>query len=239
MSINSSEYDALTAKHYQAYRPNLHEKILAQGKRNNKKWSHGLDVGCGTGRSAYALAKYSQSVIGLEPNVDMFSQIKPHDNIQFINSDLTDEHLPLHYFDVITLAGSLNYIDATFAARRLSALATSDGQILIYDFNIDFSSVMDQLKLVVPASNYQYEKELPMIDSLNLKKVHHLRWEEDLLCTVSQVVHLLLSHHQRAALIMDKFESENNLFATLDSVYEEGKLALRTTMYSQEYSLTE
>lgn len=60
----SEEYDEAIAYHYNAYRPPLHEVILSQVLGKDERFQNGLDIGCGTGYSAIALAKYCSQVYG-------------------------------------------------------------------------------------------------------------------------------------------------------------------------------
>ena len=62
------EYDQITAFHYAAYRPLLHSKILNEYFDENGKQNIGLDIGCGTGHSSVALAKYCHKVFGIDPS---------------------------------------------------------------------------------------------------------------------------------------------------------------------------
>jgi len=60
------EYNVNVAYHYQAYRPDLHLPIL-QSVLGTQRVAAGLDIGCGTGQSALALAHFCTRVTGLEP----------------------------------------------------------------------------------------------------------------------------------------------------------------------------
>ena len=60
----SEEYDEAIAYHYDAYRPPLAEVILSQVLGEDERFQDRLDIGCGTGYSAIALAKYCSQVYG-------------------------------------------------------------------------------------------------------------------------------------------------------------------------------
>ena len=67
MGEKKSEYTADIATHYKSFRPPLHE-ILLKRSFKNQRFESALDIGCGTGNSTIALAKYCASVTGYDPN---------------------------------------------------------------------------------------------------------------------------------------------------------------------------
>src|SRR5690625_4484968 len=67
-------YDANAAAHYAAYRPPLHAMILGRVLTGNASFDIGLDIGCGTGYSAVALAKYCKFVYGIDPSPSMLNR---------------------------------------------------------------------------------------------------------------------------------------------------------------------
>ena len=112
----SERYDTTAAAHYAAYRPPLHAMILARVLPPGAAFDAGLDVGCGTGYSAVALAHYCQRVYGVEPSAEMLARALPHDRVQYLAG--AAEHLPLpdDSVDLIAFAGSLFYADASAAS---------------------------------------------------------------------------------------------------------------------------
>jgi predicted TPR repeat methyltransferase len=71
------------AAHYDAYRPSLHDRILAPLLDDRGPFNVGVDVGCGTGRSAVALAAYRARVHGVDPSPAMLAQATTHDRITY------------------------------------------------------------------------------------------------------------------------------------------------------------
>ncbi len=58
-------YDDQIARHYAAYRPPLHQLIINEALEN-QLFEVGLDIGCGTGCSAIALADRCRQVFGVD-----------------------------------------------------------------------------------------------------------------------------------------------------------------------------
>jgi SAM-dependent methyltransferase len=81
----TERYDSTAARHYAAFRPPLHGLILDRAIRPNESFQVGLDVGCGTGYSAVALAKYCDRVFGLDPSRSMLDAAQRHPRITYIH----------------------------------------------------------------------------------------------------------------------------------------------------------
>ncbi len=79
----TERYDSVVAEHYAAFRPPLHRLILERMIRPNESFQTGLDVGCGTGYSAIALAKYCDRVFGLEASQPMLDRARQHPKITY------------------------------------------------------------------------------------------------------------------------------------------------------------
>lgn len=123
---------------YAAARPPVHPRVLAQyfALRGPNGVGLAVDLGCGAGLSTRALAPYAKRVLGLEPAVVMVRLAKglvPG----AVFAAATGEALPLPdgSVDVITAAGSLNYVrglDQCFGEMR--RVLRPDGSVLVYDF---------------------------------------------------------------------------------------------------------
>ena len=77
MGEKKSEYTTDIATHYKSFRPPLHE-ILLKRSLKNQRFESALDIGCGTGNSTIALAKYCASVTGYDPNKSMIQYSESH-----------------------------------------------------------------------------------------------------------------------------------------------------------------
>lgn len=104
-----TDYNAITARHYAAYRPPLHSLILGRCLEDENKFTLGLDIGCGTGQSSIALYEFCERVIGIEPSTEMLSGALTHPHVDYVFFDQERIDFPDNSFDVVTLAGSLFY----------------------------------------------------------------------------------------------------------------------------------
>lgn len=91
-------YDRAVAAHYSSYRPPLHQMILQKVLSSEELFDDGLDVGCGTGYSAVALADYCLRVYGVEPSQSMLDLAMPHDKIIYLKGTSGNIPLPVRCF---------------------------------------------------------------------------------------------------------------------------------------------
>ena len=77
----------------------------------------------------------------------MLSQSRKHSAIRYVNA--SGENIPIidHLFDVVTMAGSLNYINREILVGELSRVCRCNADIIIYDFIVDMSGFLTPFKL--------------------------------------------------------------------------------------------
>jgi SAM-dependent methyltransferase len=121
---------------YAASRPAVHEQIVARAKRHlPSTFRRALDVGCGCGLSTRALQGLAQELYGVERIVSM-ALLAPTvvPDARFVAG--TAEALPFASgsADLITAAGSLNYVDFQPFLAEAERVLSPDGLLLVYDF---------------------------------------------------------------------------------------------------------
>lgn len=152
----SNAYDNRLATHYRAYRPPLHTWILERALPGGSRFANGADIGCGTGYSSLALARYCQQVVGIEPSQAMLDQTKPHPNITYLRGSAEDIPLADHSVDIITYAGTLFYTDIHRAAQSLHRVRRTPAVVIVYDFSVIFEPFIAAHKLVIQPENTPY-----------------------------------------------------------------------------------
>jgi SAM-dependent methyltransferase len=123
---------------YARFRPPVHPLIIrriGQFLRIQEPFPVALDIGCGTGLSTRALKPLSHQQIGIEPSRSMLawaSSIAP--DCFYVNG--TAEILPFANcsIDLITAAGSLNWLVLHRFFTDASRILKSHGLIVVYDF---------------------------------------------------------------------------------------------------------
>lgn len=96
-----------------------------------------LEAGCGNGWFSARLAEAGHSVTGLDTSVAELEQARrvfSHLPTTWILGDPWNDELPLHTFDLVLFAASIQYFtDLRTLVRRCRELLRDDGEILIID----------------------------------------------------------------------------------------------------------
>ncbi len=129
------------AEGYAQHRPFFHPTVMNliwQHLDLNDKFSTGLDVGCGAGRSTLGLAQITQNVIGIDAAIEMCAAAKRYNLHSGGYACAPAETLPFnrHCFDVITVCGAINWIDRTRFFTEVRRVLKPAGWLLIYDHGI-------------------------------------------------------------------------------------------------------
>ncbi len=191
------EYDDITAAHYAAWRPPLHQKILALAITPGKRFDHGLDVGCGTGQSTHALATFCDQVVGVDPSQQMIDRAQGDDCVRFLaqsrNNGKIDQGFLDGAFDVITFAGSLHYQKPEIALEEISWLASEPATIIVYDFNVRLSPVFIALGQQPEAGDYDHKKNFGELTKYGLKESLQKAETLSFSASAEELGHLLFS----------------------------------------------
>jgi SAM-dependent methyltransferase len=124
---------------YAFQRPPVHPRVLAlvaQDLGITRPVGRALDIGCGAGLSTAALAALARVTVGLDPAADMLAhrrQVAPHG--QFVVASAEAPPFTAGAFDLVTAAGSLNYVDLPRFLPEASRLLAADGTLVVYDFS--------------------------------------------------------------------------------------------------------
>ena len=183
-----AEYDHQTALHYAAYRPPLHRQILELALAPAERFARGLDVGCGTGRSTHALAKYCDRVTGIDPSPEMIAAARRTKAVRFTTRVGTDET-----YGIVTFAGSLFYQDAATALRTITPLCPAGATVLVYDFNVMLEPVFALLGKPMPTGDYNHRKNFAGVSDGAMTTTGLEETERVFSCTPDELAHLLLS----------------------------------------------
>jgi SAM-dependent methyltransferase len=123
---------------YATSRPPVHPRVIEQA-RQSLGWSRcvarALDVGCGAGLSTRALTGMAKECIGIEPAEEMLkwsAMVAPE--AHFVAG--AAESMPIRdcSLDLITAAGSLNYVNLDLFFREAARVLKPEGVLIVYDF---------------------------------------------------------------------------------------------------------
>jgi SAM-dependent methyltransferase len=123
---------------YATSRPAVHPRVIDQVWQSlgrSRPFRRALDIGCGAGLSTRALEGFAEQCIGVEPAEAMLqwtSAIAPR--ADFVVG--TAEALPVcdRSIEVITAAGSLNYVNLDLFFPEAARVLVPQGILVVYDF---------------------------------------------------------------------------------------------------------
>jgi ubiquinone/menaquinone biosynthesis C-methylase UbiE len=211
--MRENDYSDEVARHYAAYRPDLHSLILGQCLEK-KTYKKGVDVGCGTGHSAIALTRFCKEVTGLEPNEAMLRAAIDHPQVRYEHLEGSTLPIPSNSTDVITFAGSWFYAQSQDMLNEVNRVISPDGVVIVYDFSICLYPFWFLLGITVPEDLvYDHAINFDGLDTGVLVKTS--QHEKNILLQTSSrdLTHLLLA---------DKFvlQSLQGIYKYKDNVYE-------------------
>lgn len=232
-------YDEKIAAHYAAFRPPLHEIILHRALGEFDKKPLGLDIGCGTGRSAQALKRYCHSVVGIEPSLAMISQAEPQADIKYINASAEDIPLADKQADIVTLAGSLHCIDREVLVGELQRVCYPQALILVYDFKIDLCGIKQSLHLQETQKASAYDHSINLHGFARLTENSVFDDEISLELTAIQAAHLLLASGSNYQTLAHKYQLPDLFDALVQDIQSKTAdlLKVRANIYYSMYTL--
>lgn len=133
-SVNNPFSSPALAVGYANARPPVHERILEQARLAPAEY--GLDIGCGAGVSTRALARFARRCIGMEPAAEMLqwhAAVAP--GAEFLAAAAEAMPLASRSIDLMTAAGSLNYVDLDRFFPEVRRVLKPAGRLLVYDFS--------------------------------------------------------------------------------------------------------
>ncbi len=124
---------------YATARPPLHALIMDRIKAHlpfSGKVARALDVGCGAGLSTGALKGVANQRIGIEPVERMLNwRSTTAPGADFVAGRAEAIPVRNHSINLITAAGSLNYVDLTLFFQEALRILVPGGVIAVYDFS--------------------------------------------------------------------------------------------------------
>ncbi len=123
---------------YAADRPYTHPEVIRRIKsylKLSQKLNIALDVGCGAGMSTLALLAICHKVIGVDSSANMVRSAIRQEGLEYLNCPA--EELSFNQeFDLITLSGSINWIDRSKFFPRAAEIMANGSYLVVSDNNI-------------------------------------------------------------------------------------------------------
>jgi SAM-dependent methyltransferase len=232
------QYNRTIATHYSSYRPPLHDMILSRVLSGENVFDKGLDIGCGTGYSTVALAKYCLHVYGIEPSQSMLEETRPREKI--IYQQGTGDKLPLpdQSVDVVTFAGSLFYAKSDLLMQELKRVCRIQAWVIPYDFEILLDDVLLQCDINLEKTESDYDHEVNFSDNADFIEIMTGKEQINLNVTAIELAHILLSSSQRYEVFTEKYDVSNPFPALVRALEDTNKQNyLKANIYFSKYQL--
>jgi SAM-dependent methyltransferase len=234
------QYSDQIAKHYAAFRPELHGLILRRLVPPGEHFHTGLDIGCGTGYSAIALAHHCDRVLGLEPSQPMLDKATIHPKISYVLGSGDDLSVVAEdCLDVISFAGSLFYTKTDRLKAGLLRKLAPDGVVLVYDFQVNLEDLIASLgvscRSVASGYNHvenlcdwpEFTSEVTSTDQVHLK------------LSAQEASHLLLANSNRYKSLRERFPHANPFDCLTEQIMRKNKdPQVLASIYYARYSLS-
>lgn len=202
----SQGYSRAISRHYAAYRPPLHQIILAKLLPEQPSFKQGLDIGCGTGVSTHALAPWCQHTLGIDPSDAMIAQAKPTADISYQVADGVSSGIADNWADVVTFAGSLFYAKSDALVKEVMRICQPQACILVYDFEVKLAQTLQGFNIMQAPSEGGYDHQINFTDTAGFATVQDCHESVSLAVTHQQLAHVLLASQSRYTLFADMFK---------------------------------
>lgn len=134
--MNLFDYKRI-AEGYANDRPGAHGLVMGKIREELQlrgKLTRGLDVGCGSGSSTVALKQICDEVIGIEESVEMIRVAKRKHwdaKMDFLKCKAEEAPFQEDFFDIVTAAGSVPWIDPRAFLPLMSRQIKKNGWFII------------------------------------------------------------------------------------------------------------
>ena len=234
----TERYDRTAAAHYAAYRPPLHRVMLGRMLSEDVSFATGLDVGCGTGYSTVALARYCARVYGIEPSPSMLSRATVHERVTYLDGAGERIPLPDESVDIATFAGSLFYANSESTREEIRRVCRAGAVVIAYDFEILLDEVMRRCGVDPRVDGSDYDHRANFSGTRGFAEMAVGRERISLQLSAPDLAHVLLSDSHRLDRLAQRYGSPDpfpQIAGELDAASE--RSAVEAEIYYSKYEL--
>ncbi|CAH0533150.1 2-methoxy-6-polyprenyl-1,4-benzoquinol methylase, mitochondrial [Vibrio stylophorae] len=205
----SEEYNDVISRHYAAYRPPLHQLILAKALASMPAVTLGLDIGCGTGVSSRALQPYYRKIIAIDPSEAMIAKAHGDSNIEYRVGCGEQIDLPEQSVDLVTFAGSLFYAKSPALVTELVRVLKPQAVVLAYDFEVNLDVYLALFDIALNRVQIDYDHAINFDDCPSFQAIDIAQSKVALPVSAQEIAHVLLSSTARYEALSEKFGQED------------------------------
>ena len=143
----------------------------------------------------------------------MLAQAAPHPGVEYRLQQGANLVFPDRWFDVVTLAGSLNYCKSQLLLDEIVRVCRPGALVVVYDFNLDYTDVAEKLfglpEPAVHPNSYDHAINLSDLDLGVLQElsIRHQQRHTDL--ELHELTFLLLADNRYVPLLVTAYETDN------------------------------
>ncbi|CAD5252644.1 MULTISPECIES: class I SAM-dependent methyltransferase [unclassified Imperialibacter] len=205
----TEDYNADIARHYHAYRPPLHQVILARCLKPGAVYGNGLDIGSGTGQSSVALTDFCEKITGAEPSKEMLAQAIGHSKVTYVHFDGINLPFADTSFDLITFAGSLFYARSQGMLNEVVRVCLPNATVIAYDFEVLFHELPFGFDLPVEAADYDHRANFSGLAMNGLRETDSFVSDYQLAASAENLAHLLLSARSFYGYFSERYRAKD------------------------------
>ena len=155
-----------------------------------------VDVGCGTGLSTFPWAKYSEHVIGVEPNIDMISAAQEKAltraarKVNFVRAEAESIPMGSGSAHLVTCSQSFHWMEPKSTLTEFSRILRPNGIFAVYDcdwppsigesLENSFAKILHESKALLKAMGMD-AKQWPKSEHLvNIRKSGYFRFYKEI-----------------------------------------------------------
>ena len=170
----------------------------------------------------------------------MLSKTRKHEKVGYVNSPGEQIPIAAKSVDVVTLAGSLNYIERSSLVTELVRICHAEAEIVVYDFEIDLFYFEEFLGISLINSSLEYDHSTNLSEHSNFDEVTIV--EDELLTNASplEIAHLLLSDRERHKALCGKYKISNPVKLVANEISPMSKItSFKSNIFYSVYSLSQ
>jgi SAM-dependent methyltransferase len=217
------------ARRYAAGRPYVHDVVAREIARHTGKLARALDIGAGTGLSTRALLCCAETVVGVDPSVEMLGAAFQNPAVRYVCG--AAETLPLvsEGFDLATVSAAFHWCNHDALFGELARVVRPGGWAAIYDAElatvVESPSFVDWLRS-------EYWASLPRCAHFGaFDAAAHVRPPFELVAETNEPNALPMSADDIVSFVLSQASSINAVstgFASLDSLEHRLRRAIAT-----------
>jgi len=197
-----------------------------------------LDVGCGTGYSAIALADHCTRVYGIDPSPSMLTKATQHERVVYLGGAAERVPMPDGSVDVVTFAGSLFYADSDETREEIRRVCRRGAVVVVYDFEVLLGEVLRRCGIDARAGESDYDHRANFSGVARLTELAVGTERVSLEVTASELAHVLLSDSSRFDQLAKRHRATDPFVALareLRSAYD--RAMIEADIYYSKYQI--